>query len=929
MFLKYLLALSIILVGLTSEGQGTQGLTSQPPLLDSLQLEDVIQQVEQKTPFRFYYRADWLEGIKVMGPVPDTTLIVSWLEERLAGTVLSLYRSGQSLIITSNDIIRTELPIEIRRNNPGNATLEEGEDRLFSREYSEHDGISAEDRIYPVGNRKYFDPGATRTVAGYVREVETGNPVEGAFLYIQEPFLSTSTDEKGFFVLAVPSGRKRLFAQSVNMKNTYRDIVVYSDGQLDISMEVDVIALNAVTVNAEREVNVKSAQMGVTKISTENINTVPALFGEKDVVKVATTAAGVQFVGEGAAGINIRGGKADQNLFLIDGTPVYNTNHFFGFFSAFNAEAIQSLEVYKSAMPAHFGGRLSSVFDITSKKTQVEKVEASGGIGPVTSNIMVRGALGENGPGVLLSGRANYSSFVLDQINNSTFGNNKASFYDLLGKVSEDIGSRDQISVTGYLSFDRFQLRSDTLLSFSDFNYRNQAVGANWKHTFSDKLEMNTHVGLSKYSYSIAYDELVTQAFEIDYSLLERNLKIDFDLFSSEEVNYNFGFDVKGYRIDPGKKSPFGEESLIVPVEIPREQGVESAAYFSSQLVPNDRLSFQLGLRYSLFQAMGPGEVYGYDPDLPLDFRSRLDTTNFGANEVIQAYHGPEYRLTGRYSLNDESSLKLGLSRTRQYVHLLLNAASIAPNDNWRLSGAHIKPQIADQISFGYYRNIYTKHLIELSAEVYYKRIQNLLDFKVGTDLQFNRDIETDILQGDGQSYGIEFSVKKTGGWLTGWLNYTFSRSLIRLDGGFPSERINRGEFFPTGYDKPHYFNSVINYKFNRRFTVTLSAVYATGIPVTYPVGKWQFKGVENLFYSERNGFRIPDYFRTDLGLNLNESHKLKKFAHASWTFSVYNLLGRDNIYSVFFRVEEGQVEGFKLTVFRNPIPTITYNFHF
>ncbi|MDH5476623.1 MAG: TonB-dependent receptor, partial [Cyclobacteriaceae bacterium] len=874
-----------------------------------------------------YFHEHWLKNDNITAKRIHGLESTNLLDRLFEGSTINYHLEGNHVILVNNTHIITLPSISTVVYNEG--VVESAIDEVgFAREKKPVSN-NPEEIVFTIGNIKKYQKGGTSTIAGYLKEVGTDNPVEDAFVYTQNPTIGTSSDASGFFAITLPNGKQTLFFQSVNLINTYRQLMLFSDGKLDVEMEQDVIALNAVNIHAEREVNVKSTQMGVEKIDMKKMKIIPALLGERDLVKVATSTAGVQNVGEGAAGVNIRGGKADQNLFLFDGSPVYNTNHFFGFFSVFNSDAISEMQLYKSAMPAEYGGRLSSVFDIRTKEPNAEKFAVSGGISPITSKLMIEGPLFKKGPSFLVGGRATYSDFVLSKIKNSPLKNNNASFYDVVGKLHYPINDKNEVSLSGYYSYDGFQLSSDTLLSYTDFSYSNQLLSFNWKHVFNKKLLGHLQFGSSDYQYGIGYDVLPSQAFTIDFGVKELRFAAKFDYFINEKVNYKFGVEAKQINVNPGNKIPSGAQSLITPDGIDDEKGLDIAPYFSATYSPSAKLSIDAGIRYSIYSVLGPSSVHEYASNAPKDPAFITNTISYGKNEPIKTYHGPEFRLSSRYSLNETSSLKAGYSRTRQNVHLLINSASISPTDIWRLSSKYIKPQIADQLSVGYYKNFYGKHTIETSAEVYYKHIQNLLDIKVGADLQFNQHVETDILQGKGRSYGIEFSAKKSSGWLTGWINYTYSRSLIQLNGNYPDEIINGGNYFPTGYDKPHYINSVTNYKFTRRLTMTLNLVYATGIPVTYPVGKWSFKSSENLLYSDRNAFRIPDYFRMDLGVNIEGSHKIKKLAHSSWTISVYNLLGRDNIYSVFFKVEEGIVKGYKMTVFSSPIPTITYNFIF
>ncbi len=917
--------ITALLISLVLHGQSS--LETYSGSFDSVSLETVIKDIETQTGYRFFYRQEWLEDIQISVRLEETP-IPEVLNTLLANTTLTQYIENNQVILANNTTI-TAVPAISSFFDKSRSAPELEKGFVFSREYLAGQTEDIDNAVYEIGSRNKFRQGASSTIAGYVREKDTGEPVEGAFIFIEDPFTGTSSETDGFYSLSVPNGKQTLLIQSVNMKNTQRNLIVLSDGKFDINLEVDVIALNTVVVDANREVNVKSAQMGLTKINVESVKEVPVLLGEKDIMKVATTTSGVQTVGEGSAGINIRGGKADQNLFQFDGSPIYNTSHFFGFFSVINSDAVESMEIYKSGIPAKYGGRLSSVFDIKTKELNKEKFSGKGGLGPVTSRMMVEGPIFKGGPSFMLGARGTYSNYVISKIKNSSLGNNRASFYDLVGKIDYKINEKSELSLSGYYSFDSFRLSSDTLLSFTNFSYTNALLSFNYKYMLTDRLHASLNSGISRYDYRIGYEQLASQAFNIDFNAQEAHAALSLDYFFSDQLSYRFGLQAKEHRINPGKKYPTGVESLITSDKVDNERGIEYSPYFSASYDPEGRFSFYGGARYSIFNVLGPGTEFKYLAGGSRVAYNRTDTVNFNAGEIIETYHGPEFRLSSRYSLNESTSLKASYNRTRQNIHLLLNAASIAPTDIWRLSSGHIKPQIADQYSIGLYKNYYGKHVIETSAEVYYKDINNLLDFKVGADLQFNKSIETEVLQGNGRSYGLELSINKSSGWLTGWINYTYSRSLIQLDGDFPSETINDGNFFPTGYDKPHYINSITNYKFTRRYSMSLNVVYASGVPVTYPVGKWSFRNVENLYYSDRNKFRIPSYFRIDLGLNIEGSHKIEKLAHSFWTFSVYNVLGRDNIYSVFFTVEEGEVSGFKLTVFPNPIPTITYNFSF
>ncbi|MFY0687370.1 MAG: carboxypeptidase-like regulatory domain-containing protein [Cyclobacteriaceae bacterium] len=901
----------------------SSGLSGQQLSEGEKPIASILSEIEQESDFRFYYWQDWISGMTFEGNL-NRSSISSTLDQLFNDSEINYFIDGNKIILLNKmsvDTLPAIAQVDVAESTASDAKI----GLIFTREY-ESNSSNEEEKVSTVGDKSEFEIGQSITIVGYVTDKESNEPVEGVYLFIEKPFTGAVSGPDGFYSLTIPNGRQQIVIQSIQMKNTFRNIVGFSNGQLDIELLEDLHQLDEVVVDANAEANIQSTEMGLTRLGMEEVKNMPVLFGEKDIIKMAATTPGVQQVGEGSAGVNIRGGKADQNLFQLDGAPIYNTSHFFGFFSVVNTDVIDDMEIYKSGIPVQHGGRLSSVFDIHSKTFKKEKLSGKGGVGPVTSSIMLEGPISEN-TSFMIGGRGTYSNFVLDRVK-SSFGNNDVRFYDAIGKLNYQ-GRKDQISVTGYYSFDSFRLNADTLLSFTDFSYSNSLVSVNWKHDFSNNLFSKLTAAFSKYDFHTGYDQLTTQAFGTDFSVEESMVNLTFDYLLKEGVNFNFGIVNRLIGINPGSKYPIGEGSLVLEDQVEKEQGVELAPFASLAYDFSSNISLYGGLRYSLYNVLGPMSEIRYEDGESVVASNRTDTVHHGKGEIVKVYAGIEPRISMRYLLNQSSSLKASYNRTRQNQHLLINAASIAPTDTWRLSSPHIKPQIADQISIGYYKNIYGKNTFEFISEIYYKDIQNLLDFKVGSNLQFNKHIETEVLQGDGRSYGFEVSVNKTNGWLTGWLNYTYSRSLMKFDGNTPIETINDGDYFPTGYDKPHYINSITNYKFTRRYSMSVNLVYSSGVPVTFPAGKWNMKGVENIYYSDRNQFRIPSYFRADIGLNIEGNHKIKKLGHSFWSFSVYNVLGRNNAYSIFFSVKDGEVEAYKLTVFPNPIPTVSYNFSF
>ncbi|MEQ6168754.1 TonB-dependent receptor [Ekhidna sp. MALMAid0563] len=890
---------------------------------DSISVKQAIDQYTAVNEnINIFYKTEWISGLKVHKEVVKPNLQAEeFIELLLQNTPITYYLNENHLILLYNTKI---VKPRLMKDSKVSKEISFEEKLVFQNEVAKED---PENELHLIGNIKNYKKDGSSTIRGRVTTKD--GPVEDVFIFSVEPFVSTITNDQGQFSITLPNGINELKFQSVTTIDTKRKINLYSDGILEVELGVDVVALEEVIVSSQREKNINSIQMGLTTINPQKVSILPALLGEKDIMRVAVSTAGVQNVGEGSAGINVRGGKADQNLFLLDNHTVFTTNHFFGFFSAFNSRGVGELSLYKNGIPAEYGGRLSSVFDIKTKKPNKDHLALSGGIGLVTTQLQLEGPIEQTKTSFMINGRGTYSQYILDRFKDSSIGNNEVSFYDFTVKTHTKLDDKNEISLTGYYSYDAFKIKSDTLLSFSDFSYENKLIGASWKHTFNDNLFGILEIGDSYFDYRSSYDILPTQAFNVDLFVNEFRTAAKFDYFVNQNLNYKFGIESKVYTLSPGKKTPNGSSSLIEEQSIGEERALEVAPYVSASYNLTDKLAIDGGLRYSIFNSFGPVVINTYNDGQPKQPSTITGTQSFDRGEVIHNNHGPEFRIQGRYLTGEGSSVKVGYGRTRQNMHLLLNAASIAPTDVWRLSGPFIKPQLADQFSVGYFKNFFGEHLIEVSAEAYYKDIDNLLDFKTGAELQFNQAIETDLLQGNGRSYGIELTLSKSTGWLSGWLNYTYSRSLIQLNGNHPSEIVNGGTFFPTGYDKPHYLNSVTNYKFTRRLTMTLNVVYSSGIPITYPVGKWNFKSSENILYSERNEFRIPDYFRIDLGFNINASHKLNKLTHSSWTFSIYNLLGRDNIYSIFFEVDDSEIKAYRLSIFPTPIPTITYSFKF
>lgn len=896
---------------------------------DSATFQHVVEDLEDQTNYRIFFKNEWVDSIRSTFSFSQEPLD-KVLDALIEGTKLNYYFHNNQVYITNDVRIITNPRIaELLEVKPAEIQTNVEKGLVFAREYrtGNNQGLNLNHQVFEIGDRRKLVAGSRVTIAGYVKEWGNGEPVSGVLVYTEKPLITTTTDETGFYSITLPVGTNKLLFQLVGMKPTQRNLVLFSDGQMNVEMEADIMALQEVVIESRRGANVQNVQMGIASINVAEVKNVPIVLGERDIMKVATTLAGIKTVGEGAAGFNVRGGKADQNLIILDGAPIYNTSHFLGFFSVFNSETIEDMQIYKGSIPAKYGGRLSSVMDISSLRANRDSISGSGGLSPVTSKVTLELPLFKGKAGLMLGGRTTYSNWILKNIDNADFQHNKISFSDLILRHDLDIGKNSKLSLSGYYSLDEFKMKSDTLFSASDFRYENKALSLGFLHQFSPKLSSKTSAIYSAYQYELSNDMSPANAFLQDFDISEGTIKSELNYSISDLHEISGGIEVKGIETNPGRKLPVGEESIVKRFETTQEQALESAIFVADELELTPDLSLYAGMRYSMFSSYGPQTVYTYLPGAPINSNTKTDSITYEKGEKVKGYGGLEPRIFARFKINDESSVKGGYIRTRQYIHTLTNSASLSPTDIWRLSSTYLKPQIADQFSLGYYRDL-PEHKIETSLEVYYKKVQNLLDFKVGAEFLLNPQVETSTLQGPGKSYGAELSLKKSGR-LNGWLNYTYSRTFIKLDSEHGEERINGGSFYPTNYDIPHAINLVANYKLTHRLSLSYNFSFKSGRPITYPVGVYDYHGSLSIHYSDRNSYRIPHYMRMDLGINLEAGHKLGKLAYSYWSFSIYNLLGRDNPYSVFFNVEGNEIKGYKYIVFGIPIPTITYNFKF
>jgi len=883
--------------------------------------EKFVEEIESKSNFHFYFNPGATDSLFVTISVQAKPIDVV-LDQVTEGTSLHYAVDDQgNVFITEVREIMADLPADFF--DTGNATGTQAVAFDYTAyEKREKEKKLAESKLYIIGTKTSNMQG-NATMAGHVRDMTNGEPVIGAAVFVENPLIGVATDQFGYYSITLPKGRHELMIKSIGMKATQRQIMLYSDGSLGIELDEDVTPLKEVVVQSERDVRVSGLQMGMEKLDIKTMKNMPLALGETDIMKVVLTLPGVQTVGEGTVGLNVRGGATNQNLILFNDAVIYNPSHLFGFFSTFNPDVLKTVELYKSGITADYGGRLSSVLDVSSREGNLKKFSGSGGISPITGRLTLEGPIIKEKTSFLVGFRSTYSDWILRQLNSKQLQNSTASFYDINANISHKINDKNHIYASAYSSHDKFKLGADTSYSYSD---RNAAI--KWKHIFNTKLYGVLTGGFSRYAYEIASDANPVNAFTMNFSIKQFNAKADFTYFLNAKHTISAGLGTTRYSLAPGNFQPNGDESLVIPEVLQKEQGLESAVYIGDNFEVSQKLSIYAGIRYSFYQYLGPRDVYVYADGTSKEESTIQDTLHYSSGKSIVSYQGAEPRFSARYSLSNNASVKFSYNRMRQYVQMLSNTTAITPTDIWKLSDPYLKPQIGDQVSMGFYKNM-RKNSIDVSVEAYYKTMENSIDYKNGAVLLLNHHIETDIVHAKGKAYGIEFMIKKSAGKLNGWISYTYSRTFLQANGANPSETVNDGKYYPSSYDKPHALNVIGNYKFSRRFNFSLNMTYSTGRPITLPLAKYELGGSSRLYYSDRNQYRIPDYFRTDISINIEGNHKIKKLAHSSWTFAVYNLTGRQNAYSVFFRAENGQINGYKLSIFAQPIPTITYNFKF
>ena len=900
-----------LLMGLMVGSSGMElAAQTQGTVSDSISIIRLMEQVEQATSYKIYTNISKPFMVKKQ----EGTASLEQLKEALSGTFWQVNVFGNRVFVMQNLNLRANLP---------KTWTDDTQD--------EHQGVrvtevlTSENKVYEIGDK--FRPSKAKKIklTGQVIDFKTNSPAVGIHVIRRDPWTAATTDVDGRFEIELAPGYNVLELQGISVKDARRQLMLYADADVRIELEEQNLMLEEVLVTGGRVEAVKSTALGMEKITPSLLKNIPTAMGEVDVLKMVQALPGVKTVGEASSGFNVRGGSTDQNLMLLNGGTIYNPTHLFGFFTAFNSDMVSDVEIYKSSIPSQYGGRISSVLNITGKEANKEKFVGVAGIGLLTSKLNLEIPLWKERTSLLLSGRTTYSDWLLGMLpEKSGYKDGKAGFYDVGGTFSHTFNMRNKLNIYGYYSRDRFAFNDN-----EKYGYGNMNLSAHWRSIFNDRLTGNFSVGYDHYDYK--NDETVDsiQAARLSFGINQYFAKANFNL-ELEKHKLNFGASTLLYDIRSGKYEPLGEYSLVATDELQKDKALESAVYLGEEWEITPKFSVNAGIRYSMFNALGPRDYYTYQPGTLPSESTIADTVRVTGNKVLKTYHGPEFRLSGRYAFNDDFSVKAGFNTMRQYIHKVSNTSIMSPTDTWKLSDVNIKPQQGWQLAGGFYYNT-PDRMWEFSLEGYYKKMKDYLDYRSGAKLLMNHHLETDVINTEGYAYGVELEVKKPKGKLNGWINYTYSRTFLRQNDARIVRPINGGDWYPTEYDKPHDFKFVGNYKFTRRYSLSLNMDYSTGRPTTVPAGQYydQQLGTTQAFYTDRNSYRVPDYFRMDLSFNVEPSHHLTLATHSSISFGVYNLTGRKNVYSIYYVVENKKIQGYKMSIFGAPIPFVTYNIKF
>jgi hypothetical protein len=752
------------------------------------------------------------------------------------------------------------------------------------------------------------------TVSGHVKDATNGEMLLGATIYASQQNSGVATNSYGFYSMSLLPGTYTIRYSYIGYESQYQQINLSDNLTLDVSLQPGNAELKEIEIKSARSnENIVAPEMGTIKLDVKTINHIPALLGEVDIIKAIQMLPGVQATSEGSTGFSVRGGNSDQNLIILDEATVYNASHLMGFFSVFNNDAIKDVTLYKGDIPAAYGGRLSSLLDVRMKDGNSKNFKATGGIGTVSSRLTLEGPIIRDRTTFIASGRRTYADLFLPFAKDKNVRDNKLYFYDFNLKLSHTINENNRVFFSGYAGRDVFRNQ------FARMGFGNQTASLRWNHLFSSKLFMNMSAIYSKFDYNLGSPSEDANAFNWFSKMRDYTARFDFTHYLDMHNTLKYGLISTLHEFYPGTATGFGNESIISEFRLPTEYAFEHGIYASNEQKIGSSLTLKYGLRLSVFQNFGPGTYYRFD-----SLYNPIDSVVYGKRELFHTYAGLEPRVAFAYQLNEFSSVKGHYSHTLQHVSLAQNSTAGTPLDIWFPSTPNVKPQVADQFALGYFRN-FMKNSIETSIEIYYKKVGNVIDFRDHANLLLNQYMEGELRIGEGYSYGLEFMIRKGEGNMNGWVSYTYSRSWRIV------EEVNEGKRYPAAYDKPNAVNIVLNYLFSKRLEGSVTWIYATGLPVTFPTGRAVIGNAILPIYSDRNAYRMPDYHRLDIAISLKEKDKPGKKWRGEWNLSIYNVYNRKNAWSINFDFDPTNIYrtyAVKTYLF-SIIPAITYNFKF
>lgn len=885
----------------------------------NIPFEDFSKKIYNEHQIHTYYKPEWVKDIEFSADA-DSIPLRKILDRFLLPNKLhyTLLPSGSLYILRTKNLI-TALPdfksseITETKATPNEVDAQQEKKYLVGRQANvkEH---------FVIGKRKAsFDKGAV-TVQGRITNAVTGEPVPGVTMYVPETGKGSVSNANGIISMPVLPGRINAKFSFIGMKTKEVLLEVYESGSFSLSMEPEMITLSELRIVANDRRKIQGTDMGLEKINFQSIKQLPVLLGEKDIIKVSQLLPGIVSASELSSGVNVRGGNADQNVFYLEDIPLFNTSHSFGFFSAFNSDIVRDFSVYKGNIPAEYGGRLSSVFDVSTRKGNLKKFGASAGISPITAKAVVEGPFQKDKGSFLLSARASYSDWLLKQVNDPQIRNSSASFADFSGSFFYRLGEKDDVNLFLYGSTDDI-----TLYQLNNYAYNNAGGSFKWAHQFAPNLRSELFAIRSAYNFSSENIAIPAIAYQHDYEISHNELKLQFSLLQGLNHKIKFGGSLIYYPINRGEILPLGENSFRKPVNLGKEQGLQSGIFLSDEYKINNWITIYGGIRFNTFTYLGPKKVNAYVPGVAKTEQTVSEVKDYSRGEAIVTYYDPAFRTGLNLQALPNTAFKLSFSQMNQYLFMASNTVTLAPDDQWKMADPHIKPQHSNQFSAGIYHS-FSEANVAVSVEAYGKINKNILEYKDGADFVNIPNAEISILQGTQRASGVEFMLEKKTGRIDGWISYTYSRAFVKVDGDQPWERINNGNPYPANYDKPHVLNVVSTYRLSRILILSSSIVYGSGRPVTLPESIYFIDDQPYISFTERNAARIPDYFRADISLTIEGNLKRNKILHSSWNLNVYNITGRKNVQSIFFRSENATINGYKLSIIGVPVFTVSWN---